>query len=877
MLVSHEGSLFFAGENSQRLTVRRGLLFASLHVAGTPTMRLKGLSKRDASIIETAVARILARHRSYPAVRAAVAWCHEVSTVVSRATTEGRWVSQETRDALHAAHPGPVVLQGLRNAAHDLQSLFGADEIQAVRFAQAPLDPWLNQRNEDILAAETERHRAFFDTVESKPLTDEQIRAVVSFDNRVQVVAAAGSGKTSVMVARAAYAVMRGFVSPTEILLLAFNRAAANELQERVDRGMRVAGLAVTGVTATTFHAYGLSVIGRATGRKPRAAAWLDNGQDIDVICQIVDELRDSSPTFTYRWDLFRLVYSRASEDLAGGEYDAYDSSTKSQGYRTANGEVVKSEGERAIADFLFYNGVTYEYERPYAHDTSTEQHSQYRPDFYYATPVGEVWHEHWALDSKGQPPPDFAGYAESMAWKRALHAQHGTTLVETTWAQVMRADGLARLAESLREHQVSLDWNPDRPAPGKAPLKHEDLARLIRSFMSHIKSNSLNPHDLEARVAERTPPEAQARSLLFLELYWQIANVWDNRLKADGSVDFEDMLVTAAEHLEMGQVPTPWKLVLVDEFQDASQARARLTKALVNLPGRHLLAVGDDWQSINRFAGADISVMTHFGARFGKGPSLQLTTTFRCPQSLCDAASAFITRNPRQISKQVRSAQLGPGPLIRLVIAADQGALANELRAELEEIATQEHSRKVSVEILGRYNFDRQLVPGEHFKGLDVTFRTAHGSKGLEADFVIIPNLTTGNYGFPSTLQDDPVMSLAMPESDDFPHAEERRLFYVALTRAKRQVTLITVRGKESPFVTELLKDNRVTTIRSPGPAPEPCPSCGKGLLIQRSGKHGPFMACTAFPRCRHTSNIRSPTSGRVPQSGARAESPRF
>ncbi len=157
------------------------------------------------------------------------------------------------------------------------------------------VDVWLDTRNEEIFEAEAHRHRVFFDSVESPPLTDEQVRAVVCFDNRVQVVASAGSGKTSVMVARAAYAVMRGFVPPEGILLLAFNKAAADELQKRVERGLARAALPAAGVKATTFHAFGLSVLGKATGRKPRAAAWLDAGQDVEMVCRIVDELRDAS------------------------------------------------------------------------------------------------------------------------------------------------------------------------------------------------------------------------------------------------------------------------------------------------------------------------------------------------------------------------------------------------------------------------------------------------------------------------------------------------------------------------------------------------------------------------------------------------------
>jgi DNA helicase-4 len=455
------------------------------------------------------------------------------------------------------------------------------------------------------------------------------------------------------------------------------------------------------------------------------------------------------------------------------------------------------------------------------------------------------------------------------MQWKRGVHAAHGTALLETTWAQIMSPSGLSEFAEALRGHGLELDWHPDRRAAGSTPLKHEDLARLMRSFMSHVKSNSLTREDLEQRVAERTPRSAQARSRLFLDLYFRIAEAWNAKLRADGSVDFEDMLVAAAEHLEAGRVRPDWSLVLVDEFQDASQARARLTRALVAPPGRHLLAVGDDWQSINRFAGADIAVMTGFNDWFGPGPTLRLQTTFRCPQELCDTASAFVSKNPRQLRKIVTSAQPAPGAQVRLIVAASKDQLPAEVEAELGHLArsarvlgadgARADGRAATVSVLGRYNFDRQLVPKGPFDGLDVSFRTVHSSKGLEADYVILPNVTAGTYGFPSAVQDDPVLSLAMAEADEYPYAEERRLFYVALTRARRQVTLLTVSGHESPFIVELLKDERVEVVRSPGPPPTPCPRCGKGVVVPRTGRYGPFLGCSTHPRCPGPKAVRS------------------
>ena len=288
---------------------------------------------------------------------------------------------------------------------------------------------------------------------------------MVSYDNRVQVIASAGSGKTSVMVARAAYAIERGFAAPDQILLLAFNKAAATELQVRINERLTALGLNSQGLRASTFHAFGLDVIGRATGRKPRPAPWLDNGQDVGMVSRIIDELRDGSPDFRFKWDLFRLLYARVSDEPDAKEYDGWDPERRQAGFNTFRGEVVKSEGERMIADWLYLNGVDYRYEQPYVHDVASESHSQYRPDFFY--PEVEVWHEHWALGHDGKPPDSFTGYAEAMKWKQELHRQHGTTLVETTWAEIIDGRGFESLAHELRDLGLELDWNPDRPTPG--------------------------------------------------------------------------------------------------------------------------------------------------------------------------------------------------------------------------------------------------------------------------------------------------------------------------------------------------------------------------------------------------------------------------
>src|SRR5262249_47525254 len=159
--------------------------------------------------------------------------------------------------------------------------------------------------------------------------------------------------------------VSRGFVDPDRILLLAFNKAAATELQERVAARFAAAGIDSSGLRASTFHSFGLGIIGRATGEKPRLAAWLGQGDDVAMVLRMVDELRESSESYRFRWDLYRMLFANAPTELERNEPDGYDSATRETGYRTFAGEIVKSHSERLVANFLYLNGINYVYEHP--------------------------------------------------------------------------------------------------------------------------------------------------------------------------------------------------------------------------------------------------------------------------------------------------------------------------------------------------------------------------------------------------------------------------------------------------------------------------------------------------------------------------------
>lgn len=731
-----------------------------------------------------------------------------------------------------------------------------------------------SHHNSKFLKGQKEKLAGFFTSVERNPLTDEQMDCCICMDDAVQIVAAAGSGKTSTIVARVGYALREGIALPEQILILAFNRSVKEELEARIKE--RLSGIDnAKRINVKTFNAFGLEAIGKSTGRKPRLADWVEPGRDVQAISEIVDDLCQRDPSFRLDWDMFRTIYGR---DI--GEWESIrqprSDATGQGSIQTADGKYVKSQEERMICDFLFYYGVPYEYESPYEHDTVSEVHSQYHPDFYY--PRTKLYHEHFALDVKGNAPVHFSGdYVAGVRWKRKLHEEKETHLFETTSHGLRNGDDIDRLRLELEKRGETLEFDESRPSPGQEPIPAKQLASTIRAFQQHVKSNGLSHQDLHHAIAklERGHRERLTR---FVKLYERVADEWQRRLQSEESVDFDDMLLAAIHHIESRTYKSPYKMVLADEFQDVSQAKLRLLKALKESAetSSNLCVVGDDWQGINRFAGADISVMTGFEKTFPNATQLTLNKTFRCPQILCDASSEFIQKNPKQIKKTVETTNNYETPPLHVFAAETISYAMDRLERHLKQLfgAAKDGDldmpigKKVTVMLLGRYHKDKPKSFNAWQRAfcdqLDISFSTAHASKGLEADYVMMLNVTEGLMGFPSQIVDDPVLQLAMPEPDDFPFAEERRLFYVALTRARRQTRIYTLQDKPSRFVIELAKDGH-TEIKNDTTTLKICPKCGNGTLSQKTGRHGPFEACSAHPECDYTKRLLSFNSSKT------------
>ncbi len=783
-----------------------------------------------------------------------------------------RWLDREFREAWRQSRPkGPSPTSSeIRKWAR--QNKLPSFEARAlVGIWGGGVNDYCAAQNEDFLKQELSEYTAFFSSIEEAPLTDEQMIACINMENRLQVVAAAGSGKTSVMVAKAAYALQRGLVAPERILLLAFNRSAALELQQRIDSRLSRAQLDSSQIQVATFHAFGLDVIGRASGKKPRLAPWAEDGQKMTKSESIIKKLLWTQPIFAVRWNLLRLVFTNDLPLI--GEPDPVNywrASDGKTGFLTLGNDVVKSSEEKALADWLFLHGVEYTYEAPYAFDVADAEHSQYRPDFFY--PAAGLYHEHFALDDQGKAPESFVGYMEGVEWKRRLHKDYGTKLFETTSAQIRTGEAFEKLERKLKKLGVACEFDSNRSFPGRKPLDDRLLLGTMLTFLTHFKSSNLSEQTVRQRLMGDGSRENRLRHTLFADCFFPFFQQWQSELEQEGAVDFDDMLQKASDYLHAQPSLREFDLILVDEFQDTSIARMDLVRNLSNRAGIKVTAVGDDWQSINRFAGADVSVTKGFAQYFGESDTLGLTRTFRSPQQICDVSSKFVMKNPSQIVKGLRGLpNVRPHHISVLIVPEQQSRTeaSNErwdaVLKTLDELAdgVASPSVKESVVVLGRYRFELDKRPNVDKFGhrLNIGWYTIHSSKGREADHIIVVGLNSHErYGFPSRMEDDRVLNLVMPGIEDYPHAEERRLFYVALTRAKKTVTLVADASNPSAFLSELQSDYGILfrNLAGAGIDYRLCPRCGSGMKERtNSSTQVKFLGCSRFPDCRHTEAI--------------------
>lgn len=284
----------------------------------------------------------------------------------------------------------------------------------------------------------------------------------------------------------------------------------------------------------------------------------------------------------------------------------------------------------------------------------------------------------------------------------------------------------------------------------------------------------------------------------------YTINQIYEQQKYLENSLDFDDMLVIAGKLVKEKKVKLPFKILIIDEFQDTSFKRLAFIETIIQTNQAALCVVGDDYQSIYHFAGCDIQIFLNFQKYFKEAKTYKLQTTYRNSQQLIQLAGKFIMKNPFQIKKELVSKQKREKP-VKIVYVRNKQNILSKIINNIDQNDT--------IFILGRNNFDLKTYTTTNYQEGRIRFLTIHASKGLEADQVIILNLENKTYGFPSQVKDEDILSLVKNEQF-YPYEEERRLFYVALTRAKKDVYLLTNKEYPSPFIEEIKKEMEVEII---------------------------------------------------------------
>jgi len=734
-------------------------------------------------------------------------------------------------------------------------------------------------------------HSSFFDGKDDSlkyPLDDEQRLAVVKDDKHNLVIAGAGSGKTSVISSRIAYLVRRkDKVEKERILALAFTKVAADEMKERLRKNYGIE------IDISTFHALGRSIIEDELGHKPKLLFDGNEKKQYELIQELfMDVLKEEK----FQKILIEYLAYHSEQEAKKESFEdkeEYYKYMRNKNYSTLNDISVKSISERDIGNFLFLHNIQFEYELLVEWVDKSEEDKEYHPDFY--LPDYDVYIEHWGLNRNKQVPEWFTittkEYLELRQWKLEQFEKYNKTLIETWDYERTSEDLIPKLKDKLKKTISNIDFTPltyneliEKTSAFRD--RRNEVINLAGNFIKISKCNFFTVQDINERIKSKKYSKKQK---LFGELALEVYKKYQEYLKRENRIDFNDMINLAVELAKKypEKYNNKYDHVLVDEFQDISYQRLELIRSFVNENSNtKLFCVGDDWQSIYQFTGSDVRFFVNFKDYFPNPEITYLNSNYRSSQTIVGISNELIANNKNQIKKETRSTHdIGMQPVFIDFTSGFSYNFKNQYQNiyNLIQILLDDGVEPHEIMVLSRFNnylkglkifCGARGVPTESKYG-GVRFYSAHKSKGSESQHVILTDMTSGLYGFPCEIQDSSVMELAKRfESDGFID-EERRLFYVALTRSKRFLYIYSMEQTNSMFLNEInpylmrlrldttkrwdegLSDYMKSFIKGILPTtPISCPKCDS-FLVKRTGKKGNFLGCSRYPKCNYTKDL--------------------
>ena len=700
---------------------------------------------------------------------------------------------------------------------------------------------FLKNYNSEYIDIEKERHSDFFDGSayhNHNKFNEEQTTAILTNDYNNLIVAGPGAGKTRVLTSRVAFFAKRKDVPQERILVLAYNNSIAKEVSERL-----LERFGLDNVDVCTFHSLGNRIL-RNAGHITSRNAVESHGDWI--LTEICSKLLNTNNEFrTHFQHYLNLWAARNAVTRDDRHIDEQLKEKELESYTAIDGTAVKTLAERDIANFFINYGIRYEYEKEvdWCDEDETELNRTYCPDFY--LPDFDVYIEHWSVSEDGTTPSFYTveaseTYKMNMSWKLEQFEKHEKILWETNHTLYKRGklqeELMTRLSGLVELEQVSYDELLD-----KAGLDTNEVDVVSNTIIAAVKTSKVygfSPSSLAEKMRDQDSKNRQASrdAEFILDLVVPVFRLYEESLRENNKIDFEDMINKALgvlENLKDGaheNIPIdPFDLILVDEFQDISFQRLKFLDNLQRInPGSRLFCVGDDWQAIYGFAGSSAQYMIDFDKYFPSPARVDLVQNYRNPTEILDFASDVIKKCKAKLVKKLIPRKIPEleNPISNLVFHRIPTNDEFVFRRKQNEVVI-EYIRKLlrngvepsEIMILSRFKFGFADLKEKCQKASDIQvglrkeggsvkagiqFMSIHKSKGLEADYVLLLNVFEGRFGFPPEFTnkiDLQIINPDLPERLD----EERRLLFVATTRAKKQCTVFTMNRKESSF----LQDN--------------------------------------------------------------------
>lgn len=679
------------------------------------------------------------------------------------------------------------------------------------------------KNNQNFINKKLVEEKQYFDNmftnVDKNILLDEDQRKIVLTDeDYLMVIAGAGSGKTTTISAKVNYLIEKLNIKDKEIIVISFTNKAVKELDERINKDFK------HNVKVTTFHKFGYEIIKNNTSKKTRIIK--DNDEIIKKY--IEKHLINNMKKIKQFLELYIYYFDISEELLLYSNFDKYYRYKNKQKYPTLkskieyinnttrennkenkniNNEYMNSLNEVIIANYLFMKNINYDYQKPYKYNNN------YKPDFtiYYQDKTYYI--EYFNMNNINK-----FKYKKNIDIIRKIHKKNKTELIE-----IYNDNILETLEINLTNKNINLINKNEQKIFESLILNNKDITykrfiNFCKTFISLFKSKGYYLKDFD-KINCTTK-----RTKIFINFIKELYIYYQNYLQENNLIDFDDMINKANEVIkEQIKVNLNYKYIIIDEYQDISDCRFELIKNISKKINSKIMVVGDDWQCIYSFASSNINLFTQFKKYVEKSETLKITNTYRNSQELIDIAGKFILKNQKQIKKNLKSNKKLKCPIT--IIKYKSNKFEKSLIQTIEYLI-KKYGNKKNILILGRYTFDKnKIIDNKNIKeknnkiiyvknpDIKIDYMTIHASKGLGYDNVILINLVNDILGFPSKIKTDSILKTLIMEEENIKYAEERRLFYVALTRTKNEVIMLSPNYNQSLFVKEIKKYKNVQT----------------------------------------------------------------